>query len=64
MAELNAGLEVCTERNNYFRKHGGRYQKKHLLQRVKAAREEGKEDVAAKILQSLKESRTELFGGG
>ena len=61
MAELKARLEVCAERNNYFRKHGGRYQKKHLLRRVKAAREESKEDVAAKILAIIKREQDRAF---
>ncbi len=33
LAELKMWLEVCEKRNNYFRKHGARYHKKHLLQR-------------------------------
>jgi hypothetical protein len=31
MAGLKTRLEVCKKRNNYFREHGPRYQKKHLL---------------------------------
>jgi len=29
MTELKTRLEVCEERNNYFRKNGARYRKKH-----------------------------------
>jgi hypothetical protein len=61
MAELKARLEVCEERNNYFRKNGERYRKKHLLQRVEAAREEGKKDVAAKILAIIKRVQDQAF---
>ncbi len=61
MAELKARLEVCEEQNNYFRKNGERYQKKHLLQRVEAAREEGKEDVLAKILAIIKGEQDRAF---
>ncbi len=50
MAELKMRLEVCKERNNYFRKHGPRYQKKHLLKRVELAREKGRDEAATKIL--------------
>ncbi len=31
MAELKMRLEVCKERNNYFREHGPCHRKKHLL---------------------------------
>ncbi len=41
MAELKTRLEVCAERNNYFRKNRHRYQKKFLLQRSEIAREDG-----------------------
>ncbi len=61
MAELKARLEVCEERNNYFRKNGEQYQKKHLLQRVEVAREEGKEDIAAKILAIIKREQDQAF---
>jgi uncharacterized protein (UPF0332 family) len=61
MAELKARLEVCEEQNNYFSKYGEQYQKKHLLQRVKAAREEGKEDVVAKILAIIKREQDQAF---
>jgi hypothetical protein len=61
MAELKARLEVCEEQNNYFRKNGEQYQKKHLLQRVKAAREEDKEDIAAKILAIIRREQDQAF---
>ncbi len=61
MAELKARLEVCEEQNNYFRKNGEQYQKKHLLQRVEAAREEGKEDIAAKTLAIIKREQDQAF---
>ena len=54
MAELKIRIEVCEERNNYFRKNGRRYQKKFLLERVEAAREHGREEAAAKILAIIK----------
>jgi hypothetical protein len=41
LAELKMRLEVCKEQNNYFRKHGARYRKKHLLQQPETAREDG-----------------------
>jgi hypothetical protein len=49
MAELKTRLEVCKEHNNYFREHGPRYQKNHLLKRVEIAREEGRDEAAMKI---------------
>jgi hypothetical protein len=41
MAELKTRIDVCVECNNYFREHGPRYQKKHLLKRVEIARQDG-----------------------
>jgi hypothetical protein len=43
MAELEARLEVCEEQNNYFREHGERYRKKHLIHRVGQGRRGGKD---------------------
>jgi hypothetical protein len=37
IAQLKIHLEVCEERNDYFRKHGKRYRKKHLLKRAEIA---------------------------
>jgi hypothetical protein len=48
MAELKTRLEVCEERNNYFREHGPRYRKKHLVKRVKVARQEGRDKAATR----------------
>jgi hypothetical protein len=31
MAELKTRMDVCVERNNYFREHGPRFRKQHLL---------------------------------
>jgi hypothetical protein len=45
---------VCEEWNNYFRKHGARYHKKHLLQWADAAREDGQDKVAVKFLAIIK----------
>ena len=61
MVELKARLEVCEEQNNYFRENGEQYRMKHLLQRVKVARGEGKEDVAAKILAIIKREQDRAF---
>ncbi len=61
MAELEARLEVSEEQNNYFREHGERYWKKHLIHRVEMAREEGKEDVVAKILAIIKKEQDQAF---
>ncbi len=50
MAGLKMRLEVCEEYNYYFREHGRRYRKKHLLKRVEIARQEGRDEAATKIL--------------
>ena len=54
LAQLRIHLEVCEERNDYFRQHGARYRKKHLLDRAGKAREEGREEAAVKILAIIK----------
>jgi len=61
MAELKARLEVCDERNNYFREHGPQYQKKHLLKRVEIARQEGWDEVAKKILAIIQREQDKSF---
>jgi hypothetical protein len=55
MAELKTRLEVCAERNNYFRKNGHRYRKKFLLRQAETAREDGREEAAAKIMAIIKQ---------
>ncbi len=61
MAELKTRIEVYKERNNYFRKNGHRYRKKFLLQRTDAAREDGREEVAAKIMAIIKQEQDQAF---
>jgi hypothetical protein len=48
MAQLKIHLEICEEWNNYFQKYGAQYHNKHLLKRAGLAKEEGREEVAAK----------------
>ena len=61
MAELKTRLEVCEEQNNYFRKNGAPYWKKHLLKRVKLAREDGWDEAANKILAIIKREQERSF---
>ncbi len=61
LAELKTRLEVCKERNNYFRKHGARYRKKHLLQWAEAAREDGQDKAAVEILAIIKQEQDRDF---
>jgi hypothetical protein len=61
MAELKTRLEVCEERNNYFREHGPRYPKKHLLKRVEVARQEGRDKAATKILAIIQREHDKTF---
>ena len=61
MAQLMINLEVCKERNDYFRTHGARYRKKHLLTRAGIAREEGREEAAAQILAIIKREQDRSF---
>ena len=61
MAELKTRLEVCEERKNYFRKNGARYEKKHLLNRVEVAREDGRDEAANKILVIIKREQDRSY---
>ena len=61
LAQLRIHLEVCEERNDYFRQHGARYRKKHLLDRAGKAREEGREEAAVKILAIIKREQDQSF---
>ena len=61
LAQLKVNLEVCEERNDYFRMHGARYRKKHLLTRAGIARDEGREKAAAQILAIIKREQDRSF---
>ena len=61
VAELRARLEVCGERNNYFREHGHRYRKQHLLKRVEVAKQEGRDKAAIKILAIIQREHDKSF---
>ena len=61
MDELKIRLEICNERNNYFRENGPRYRKKHLLQRVEMARAEGRQEAAKTILAIIKREQDRDF---
>ena len=61
MAELKTRLEICSERNNYFRENGPRYRKKHLLKRAELAREEGRDEAAKKILAIIQREQDKTF---
>ena len=59
--ELKICLKMCDERNNYFRKNGSRYRKKHLLQRVEVARREEPHEAAKMILTIIKQEQDRDF---
>jgi hypothetical protein len=59
--ELKIRLEMCDERNNYFRENGSRYRKKHLLQRVEVARREGRHEAVKTILTIIKREQDRDF---
>jgi hypothetical protein len=61
MVELKTRLEVCKEQNNYFRKHGAWYRKKHLLKQAKVAREDGWDKAATKILVIIQRKQDKSF---
>ena len=61
VAELKTRLTICEEKNNYFREHGHRYRKKHLLRRAEIAQEEGRDEAAKKILAIIKREQDRAF---
>ena len=61
MAELKTRMDVCVERINYFREHGPRYRKKHLLKQFEIARQEGRDEAATKILAIIQREHDKSF---
>ncbi|KAL7524818.1 hypothetical protein ACHAXR_000726, partial [Thalassiosira sp. AJA248-18] len=51
--EIHERLKLCKEKCKYFRRHGHRYRRKHLNNRLQAAKLRGDEEAEAKILALL-----------
>jgi hypothetical protein len=60
-AEIKERLVVCDERCEYFRKHGHRYRKRHLKNRLVVARATHNRVAEQKILEIIKRERKRAF---
>ena len=59
--EIRARLKVCKEKLEYFAKHGHRSRRKHLNNRLKAARQRKDEDAEARILAILEREKSKAY---
>jgi hypothetical protein len=59
--EVSLRLKVCTEKCNYFRKHGKQYRQKHLYQCLGKARESEDEDREKEILAIIQREKDRSF---
>ena len=61
LLEVKARLEHCKEKCNYFRRHGKRYRKKHLEERLDEAKEREDEEAENRILAIIKREKDRSF---
>ena len=59
--EVKARLEYCKERCNHFWRHGKRYRRKHLEERLDAAKENEDEEGERRILEIIKREKDRSF---
>jgi hypothetical protein len=59
--EVSLCLKVCTEKCNYFRKHGKQYQQKHLYQCLEKARESEDDNREKEILAIIQREKDRSF---
>jgi hypothetical protein len=59
--EVSLCLKVCTEKCDYFRKHGKQYQQKHLYQCLEKAREIEDDDKEKEILAIIQREKDRSF---
>ena len=53
LAEVRLRLKECKKKCNYFRKHGHRYRRRHLCDRLKKAKSRGDEEAERRILEII-----------
>ena len=51
--EIRAGLKECKKQCNYFRKHGNKYRRRHLKDRLRKARDAENEEAEKRILEII-----------
>ena len=59
--EIRARLRHCKSQCAYFRKHGQRYRRKHLHNRLKAAQDRRDEEAAVKIMAIINRERSKSY---
>ena len=59
--EVKARLEYYKERCNHFRRHGKRYRRKHLEERLDAAKESEDEESERRILEIIRREKERSF---
>ena len=53
LAEVRLRLKECKKKCNYFRKHGHRYRRRHLSDRLKKAKSQADEEAERRILEII-----------
>ncbi|MEJ2137350.1 MAG: hypothetical protein P8X86_19155, partial [Desulfofustis sp.] len=61
LAEVRARLKACKEKCNYFRKHGHRYRRRHLRNRLDVARSKRDEEAEKRILAILEREKQRSY---
>lgn len=61
LQEIRLRLRVCKEKCKYFRKHGMKYRRKHLNERLKAAQDREDEEAEQKILAIIQREKDRSF---
>ncbi len=61
LEEIRAHLSTCIDMCDHFRKHGNSYQRKHLHQRLLAAKEKDDEKAEKQILAIIQQEKDRSF---
>jgi hypothetical protein len=60
--KIEMHLKTCITQCDYFRKHGKAYRRKHLYQRLDAAKEKEDEEATKKFLAIIQREKDKSFG--
>jgi hypothetical protein len=61
ICKIDMRLKVCISQCDYFRKHSKAYRRKHLFQRLDAAKEKEDNEVAKQILAIIQREKDRSF---
>jgi hypothetical protein len=62
-ADILARIKVCQQHCEYYRNHGKKYRRRHLQERLEAAKEEENEEAEHQILGIIKQECKRGFWG-